>query len=95
MATTLLDAQPNILWTEIDWDFTGTALVSATSLQIMRFEAEFLAITGMDHSRDVESVLDTENRWDSFRKSVQQVHMGEKDTIKHGFLGWALVRVSW
>ncbi|KZO89516.1 hypothetical protein CALVIDRAFT_543496, partial [Calocera viscosa TUFC12733] len=95
MCTTLRDAPPHIRWSELDWDTTRPSLVSPASLNIMRLEAEFLDMSTRVDLHDVQTVLQTESRWSTFLKEVQQLHIGEKEFLRHGFLGWALVRVNW
>jgi hypothetical protein len=96
MLATLLDQPPQLLWSEIDWDPTVNVLISPASLQVMRLEADFLdASTKSDFLDNVELILLTESRWTSFRKSVHCLHSTEKEGVRHSFLGWALIRVSW
>ncbi|ORX37997.1 hypothetical protein BD324DRAFT_413359 [Kockovaella imperatae] len=93
----LLDLSSQILTSELDWDpsIDTPPPISATSLKVMRLEADFLDLsTKIDFQNDVHLVLRTESNWSSFLKSVHIQHTTEKEGMRHSFLGWALIRVS-
>lgn len=102
LAVIHLDHSPHILWSELDWDPSeGTDMVKDWTMICMRLETDFYSDPiELDGSRCLESVLQTETKWQITLRSIissgVRPSSGTQFPPSRGTLnGWSVIRINW